>query len=102
MARQQAGTRWNFEHSFTGGARCAKEPLAFRDWKNARAVSTLDPARKKNLKPIRKKPRKTPLTGFRNGHFFEIPPIFPVPEKYFGPRRVPLILRNSLNVNMRR
>jgi len=52
--------------------------------------------------PARKKPRKTPSTGFLNGRFFEIPLIFTVPEKYFEPRRVLLIPRNPLNVNVLR
>ena len=69
--------------------------LTILDWKNARAVSTFDPARR-SLEMTRKKPMKTPLTGFRNGRFFEIPLIFPVPEKYFGHRRMPLIPHNSL------
>jgi len=45
---------------------------------------------------------KTPSTGFRNGRFCEIPPILSVPGTKFGPLRVPLILRNPLNVNILR
>jgi hypothetical protein len=94
MARQQAGTRWNFEHSFTGGARCAKEPLAFRDWKNARAVSTLDPARKK--------PRKAPFNRFSERPFFRNPSDFPGARNKIRAPTFPLIIRKSLNVNVLR
>jgi len=78
------------QHFIAGGARWAKESLAILDRENARADSTLNPARKNPGNPQRK-PRNPPLTGFRNGRFFEIPPILSGIGTKFEHLRVPMI-----------